>query len=157
MKTILLLALCLSSLAAFAYPGIQPGDRVITNYGDNRIGVVTQLFYNGTARVQFDRRGSRIVDTSSLSDAVQCSHGICAGARVIHSYGHRDTGIVVEVFRNGLAKVDWDRSRRDGIVSTYYLQALRGPQYDSCGYECRRPRDYDVYDNQGTCRYGYCD
>lgn len=119
MKAMLFFALCLMSLPALAYPGIQPGDRVISNTGDNKIGVVTQLFYNGTARVQFDRSRSRIVRIESISDAVQCSHGICAGSRVVHSYGHRDTGIVVEVFRNGLAKVDWDRSRRDGIVSTY--------------------------------------
>ena len=158
-QLIIFFVLCLSSFSAMAcYDGFCSGDRVISSTGDNRLGVVTQIYYNGTVRVQFDRSRARVVETYNLAKAVSCSHGICAGQRIIHSFGPRDTGTVVEVFSNGLTKVDWDRSRRDGIVSAYYLQNLGyGHGVPSCGSRCDRPRDYDVYDNHGTCRYGYCD
>ena len=140
MRALLFFALAACSLSALAQLQIEVGTRVISNDGNNRIGTVTEVRYNGTARVQFDRRRTRIVPLDTLSDAVLCSHGICAGGRVIHARAHRDTGTVVEIFRNGLAKVDWDRSRRDGNpVSAYYLQPL-GPRQA-----------------EGNCRYGYCD
>lgn len=118
MKKFLMFAMtCLVSLSVNAgSESICAGDRVIDERGNR--GYVDEVYSNKKALVRFDRLNDAVVSVHMLSRASRCENKICVYDRVIDWDLRR--GYVMEVFENGKAYVEFDKSM-GGIVHTSRL------------------------------------
>lgn len=110
------------------------GNRVLDNAND--VGTIHEIFANGKVNVKFDRFSKIYTKLSSdLGKGYRCVEAACVRDRIIDN--SNDSGIILEVFDNGKAKVKFDR------FSNYYVKSLKDLGYGiSCiGSNSCRGRD----------------
>lgn len=110
MKTFFSLCLFLSFSSAFACSqSLCNGSRVMYNNSNNDTGIVVEVFNSGKARVNWDNyTQDSVVNSHDLSKSTICSNNVCVDNRVVFNNANNDTGVVLEVFQNGKATIDWD-------------------------------------------------